>query len=120
MTKQEKIDSLGDAMTMSKRASLEDFYHFSDTAPEELKEIFQKHTDYSLKDLDFEIFSAACDIVYEIFNKTPSATESDIEDDIHTGACNSSSVYTYPRLQYLDNNNEEEISEIVRKRRITG
>lgn len=116
MTKQEKIDSLEDVMTMSKKhVSLVNFYHFSDKASKELEEIFQKHTDHSLNDLDFEIFSSACDIVSEIYNNNPTATKGQIEDAIYVRSNDSASIFTINLLSYLNIYNEEDISEIVRE-----
>lgn len=69
MTKQEKINTLDNAMTQSERANGDEFNHFTESAPEELKSIFLES--FEVRDVDYNIFSKACDIVSEIYTKTP-------------------------------------------------
>lgn len=114
MTKKEKIASLKSAMTTSKREGEEEsFYHFTNTAPKELIELFVEN--YSVKDLDYEIFSRACDIVSEVYSYKPEATDEQATDDIYEHSSESASVYTNGRLEYLNQWNEEEISQTMRE-----
>lgn len=100
------------AMTQSTRGKAKDgqadpdgevFNHFTDTAPQELRDLFLEN--FEVKDLDYEIFSRACDDVAEVDLR-------DLEGSEFTG--DFASVYTFDRLQYLDNNNQDEISEYVK------
>lgn len=111
MTKKEKIKSLATALTQSERDGEENFYHFTDDAPEELKDEFLKH--YNVDDLDYEMFSRAADIVAEVYEDKPKATDDEATDDIYERASESASIMTYDRLQYLNNNTEGEISDIM-------
>lgn len=114
MTKEEKIAGLSKFMTRSKRDAEgeregEEFYHFTDEAPEELKDIFLEH--YNVKDIDYETFSRALDIVSEIY----ADGADDVVDEIYQRAPDSASVYNGARLAYLDAWNEEEISQLMRE-----
>lgn len=119
MIKRDKIASLATAMTQSKRVAGEQFYHFTPEAPQELVNIFLSH--YTVNDLDYEIFSNACDIVSEINAEGSDEstgrlmTDEYITEQIYERAAESASYYTYDRLQYLNNNTEGEISDIMRE-----
>lgn len=117
MTKQEKTAGLGKYITTSKRDDETVFNHFSDSAPEELKDLFLEH--YNVKDLDYEIFGRALDIVDEVYGRKPErsleGSDDEIVEEIYEAASDSASVYTHDRLAYLDNQNEDEISQKMRE-----
>lgn len=122
MKKGDKIKSLANAMTtsvrgMTKEGQLdpdgEKFYHFSGSAPEELENLYLEH--YEVRDIDYETFSRACDIVSEIYEETPEADNEKIEEGIYERASDSASVYTSTRLEYLNIWNQDEISDIMRE-----
>lgn len=114
MTKKEKIACLSEAMTTSKRDSDEEsFYHFTDKAPRKLKDLFLQQ--YDVQNLDYETFSHACDIVSEIYADKPNATDDEVTEDIYERSHDSASVYTSTRLSYLNNQNESDISELVKE-----
>lgn len=119
MTKKEKIKSLAIAMTRSSRKDdpEEEFYHFTDTAPEELKDKFLEH--FEVRDTHYEIFSKACDIMAEIYGKEHKVSgkmlQEVIEGNIYDRSADSASVSTTDRLGYLDMWNEEEVSQIMRE-----
>lgn len=104
------------AMTQSVRGKTKDgqadpdgevFNHFTDTAPQELRDLFLEN--FEVKDLDYAIFSRACDAVAE-------TSLDDLADYEFEGEF--ASVYTFDRLQYLDNNNQSEISEFVQNYKV--
>lgn len=121
MTKQEKIAAIDKAMTTSKRDDGEVFNHFTDDAPRELTDLYLQH--WEVKDVDYETFSRACDIVSEAYadhegddtgkDGQEASTDDEITDAIYERASDSASIMTYDRLQYLDNWNEGEIGEIM-------
>jgi len=112
LTKKEKIKSLQSAVKVSKREDGTEYTHFSADAPEELKDLFLEH--YTVRDLDYKIFSRACDLVGEIigytYERMDTPTQESIEEAIYERAPDSASVYTADRLEYLNVWNEEEIS----------
>lgn len=116
MTKGEKIAGLDKYITHSTRDNGEVFNHFKDDAPESLQNLFLEH--YNVKDLDYEIFGRALDVMSEIYADKPERAEEgsdgEIEEKIYERAPDSASPYTYTRLAYLDNQNEGEISDIMR------
>lgn len=115
MNKEEKIKALATAMTTSKRAGEDDsFYHFSATAPEELKDLYLEHY-RTLRDIDYETFSRACDIVSEIYTEKPDISDDDATDDIYERASDSANPYTSVALSYLNSWNQEEIGETARE-----
>lgn len=88
------------------------FYYFTETAPQELRDLFLEN--YEVNDLDYEIFSKACDIIAEM-------SVSELESDEASDAIQereSASVYTFDRLQYLDNSNQHEISEFCQNYKV--
>ncbi len=115
MTKAEKIAGLGSYMTTSKRDDETVFNHFTETTPHELEDLFLEH--YNVKDLDYEIFGRALDIVSEAYEGKAHDEGSDgrVEEEIYDAASDSASVYTSDRLAYLDNQNEDEISKTMRE-----
>lgn len=90
-------------MTVSKRDNGEEFYHFSDNAPQEIKDIFRE--EYEIRDLDYEIFSRAIDTFSEY-------TIEDIENDDFS--VEFASYYTSDRLGYLNIWNQDEVTELVK------
>lgn len=114
MTKQEKIESLDKAMTTSKRSGEETaFHHFTDTAPKELIDLFLEH--YDVNDLDYKVFSTACDLVHDMYFDQPEASGDDAEQAIYERANDIASVYTADRLAYLNVQNEYEISQMMKE-----
>jgi hypothetical protein len=112
MTKQEKIKALETAMTVSKRADESEYTHFTDEAPEELKDLFLTH--YEVRDIDYITFSRACDIVSEIYADKPEISKDDAEEDIYERASDSASPYNATRLEYLNIWNQDEVADYVR------
>lgn len=111
MTKQEKLAALANAITTKKRADGEEFVCFSDDAPRELIDIFLEH--YEVVDLDYEIFSRACDVVHGIYEDNPAIAYDDAVDEIIKHSQDNANVYTRVRLSYLSMWNEEEVSDIM-------
>lgn len=118
MTRQEKIAVLAKAMTRSKRDDESEFYHFTDEAPEELKDLFLEH--YNVDDLDYETFDRACDIVREVYDDKPEATDDEATEEIYERASDQASVYTADRLAYLNMRNEDEVSQTMREYGMTS
>lgn len=120
MDKRTKISALKTAMTNSKRDDGTEFYHFADgdesTHEEikELKDLYLEH--YEVRDLDYQIFSEACDMLTEIYNDEEQEKDgSDFTiDQIYERSSDSASVYTDMRLSYLSMWNEDEISDTMR------
>lgn len=106
MNKEEKYKAIENAMTIKKRDDDTEFYCFSDTAPEELKGIFLNS--YNVRDLDYMIFSKACDYLSE---RTLEEIES---EDFEVSDGEFSSVYNSDRLEYLNIWNDEEIADIFK------
>lgn len=115
MTKPEKIASLPIAITTSKRNDDTTYHHFSDSAPEELRDIFLEH--YDVKDGDYERFGEACDLLAEIYNDNEQEQDgmSPIEEMIYERASEIASTYTAVRLEYLNHWNQEDITEYVKQ-----
>ena len=111
MTKEEKKAGLTAYMTVSTRDDGTVFNHFTDKAPEELKDLFLKH--YNVDDLDYEIFRAALDVVDGVYMWKEDATPEEAEEYIYETAPDSASIMTYDRLQYLNNYTEGEISDVM-------
>lgn len=119
MNKTEKIATLATAMTATTRDNGEVFNHFTDKAPEKLRDLFLEHYN-GLNDLDFEIFRRAVDVVDNARvdakkDDNSKVDEESVVDNIYTYASDRASIMTYDRLQYLNNNNEHEISEMMRE-----
>lgn len=118
MNKHTKLNALKTAMIRSKRDNGEEFYHFDDgdekTHEEikELKDLFLEHM--NVADIDYEIFSRACDVMTEVYEDAHPSQEK-AEEDIYDRASDSASVYTHDRLAYLSPLNEDEISQTMRE-----
>jgi hypothetical protein len=117
MNKQEKIISLETAMTRSRRDEKNEdseFYHFTDDAPRELVDLYLK--DYEVRDVDYESFSDAIDVVIEVHNNLDDElTDDEIVERIYEMSSDSASVYTQTRIEYLNIWNQYEISETMRE-----
>jgi len=114
MTKKEKIAVLAKAMqSRLARDGESTEWYFSPDAPEELKDLYLEH--YEVRDIDYETFSDACDLVSEAYGDHPDATDDQITDDIYERASDTASVYTSDRLAYLNMWNEDEVSETMRE-----
>lgn len=113
MTKDEKIKALATAMTESERDGNEEdtYIHFTDEASEELKDIYLEH--YEVRDIDYETFSRACDIVREVYDENPDADGDKAAEVIYEKAPESANPYTAERLSYLNIWNEQEIADQV-------
>ena len=117
LTKKQKIESLKDSMVESKRDDGEEYIHFTEKAPRELKELFLEY--FEVQDLAYEIFSHACNIVSEVYadyveNDKETREPADPESEISERVSGSASYYTSDRLGYLTMWNQDEISEVVR------
>jgi len=108
MTKQEKINVLTTAMKQSERDDKTEYYHFTPEAPEELQNLFLEH--YEIRDIDYMIFSRACDVVNEAYR----SEYKNIDDGIYEQASDSASYYTAERLTYLNIWNQDEISDMIK------
>ncbi len=116
MTKLEKIAALGTAMTTRERTPGDEdtrFFVFADDAPTELQNLFCEH--YEVRDIDYETFSRACDIVGEVYGETPEISKDGAEDDAADRADDRASVYTAARLSYINIWNQGEVADIVRE-----
>lgn len=118
MTKSEKLASLKDAMKVSKRqmegvSNGESFYHFTDSAPEELKEIYLSN--YEVRDIDYETFSMAIDFIADKYADAPEESHDGMEIVIFERDEEFASVYTGMRLSYLNVWNQDEISAMVKE-----
>ena len=112
MTIEKKVTALENAMQKSKRKDDTEFYHFSDNAPKELKDIFMEH--YEVRDIDYEIFSQAIDTVREAWeNNEESPTL--LRDYIEENYSEFSSVYTSDLLGYLTIWNHEEVADNMKE-----
>ncbi len=109
MTKQEKINLLPQLMTQKTRDDGTKFYCFTNKAPEEIKDIYFEN--YEVRDLDYQIFSEACDTVSDIYLQKQ---EGDFEDQIYENEF--ASYMTGERLSYLNIWNEEEIGHHIMTR----
>lgn len=100
-------------MEVKQRLDNTNFYCFSDNAPEELKDLFLEH--YDIKDLDYQIFSKACDTISEVYEYQNNNDNKvyDFENYIQDNYNEFASVYTSDRIDYLDSSNDNEIAEIV-------
>lgn len=115
MTKEEKIASLAHAMTTKKRPDETTFTCFSDTAPEELKNLFLDH--YAVRDIEYMIFADACDIMDTLLQVNNHRVD-EIDTLIHDDTEDSASPMTADRLGYLYNWNQDEITKYVQTRKI--
>lgn len=114
LSKEEKIKALEKAMIKSDRSDEIGFYHFTDEAPKELVDLFIKH--YAIDNVDYQIFEAACSIVWEVVTSADrDDTDEKIADDIEERADDVASVYTSDRLGYLNIWNQRDISDIFRE-----
>jgi hypothetical protein len=113
LTKQEKIAGLEKYMELSERADGTKFYYFTADAPNELRAIYMEKCE--IRDIDYETFNVALNIVSGIMTDKPDATPNEVEDGIYERAGDSASVYTSDRLGYLNIWNESEVSDIHRE-----
>lgn len=113
MTKQEKIAVLDKAMTVSKRDDGTTYTHFTKEAPEELKDLFLEH--YNVRELDYDVFSEACDVVSEVYADKPNATDDQATEDIYERSSDRASYYNDDRLEYITIWNQDEVADIVRE-----
>lgn len=118
MTTIEKFKSLPTAMTESTRGAAKDgmlvpggekFIHFSDTAPRELQDVFLEH--FEVRDIDYQIFSKACDTLAEVEYKDLR----DFEPYGESGTREWASIWNDDRIGYVTVHNEDEISSKVRE-----
>lgn len=114
MPKKEKVAALAKAMTTSKRKDEEEvFYHFADEAPKELVDLYLEH--YEVRDIDYQIFSDACDIVEAVYSENEGIGDEEARDEIQERSGDQASVYTSTQLSYLNIWNQSDIAEIVRE-----
>ncbi len=113
MTKKEKIAVLEKAMTVSKRDDGSTWTHFTEEAPEELKDLFLEH--YNVRELDYDTFSEACDVVSEVYADMPKATDDQATEAIYERSSDRASYYNDDRLEYVTIWNQDEVADIVRE-----
>ena len=115
MNKEQKKESLSKAMTLSTRQNTgESYYHFSDTAPKELVNIFLEH--FEVREVDYNIFSNACDTMTEIYASLDNSEDrEDVIDDKIYEYGEHASPYTSVRLGYLNVWNQDEITDKVKE-----
>lgn len=115
MTSQEKLKLIGNAYTVKKvDDSRERLYVHNEAQPAEFQEAIKK-IQFKLNDetqafeLDYEIMNDACNILSGL-------TLEEIKTlDVYEASHDSANVYTSTRLSYLNINNQEEISEILKE-----
>lgn len=118
MTKETKLAALRVAMTTSERDDATRFHHFTDgdeKTHEEiksLKDLYLEH--YEVRDDDYERFSEAVDIVCEVYDDKPEATEDEAIEEACERASDCASIMTYDRLAYLTVWNEDDVSSMMR------
>jgi len=110
-TSQEKIDLLQNAMTTSERENGTEYTHFTDDAPQELKDVFLN--EYNVRDIDYQIFSKACDTIVEAYSNNEEGTPF-LKEYIQENYNDFASVYNADRLSYLNIWNDDEVSEIFK------
>ena len=113
MTNQEKLTALSTAYTVKKvEDAREQITVINDENPikEDIKAIqFRLNDSTGTFELDYEIMWSACDILSDIeLDKLADA-------DLYELANDSASVYTSTRLGYLSNQNEGDISDILKE-----
>lgn len=107
--------SLEKAMEVTKRDDGTEFACFSDHAPEELRGLFLKHyaIHYSVRDIDYKIFSDACDAVTRAWNDVDG--EKGLLREWIDDNCNEfASIYNAERLAYLSVFNDDEVADTFR------
>jgi len=83
------------------------FYCFKDNASQAIKDIFMDN--YEIRDLDYQIFSDACDF---FCNYTIEELKDDDKDNV-INEYESASIYITDRLAYLNVYNENEIADTM-------
>lgn len=111
MTTKEKIFKLQNTMQVRKRLDSTEFTCFSDTAPEELKDLFLEH--YEVRDLDYIIFSKAIDVIVETAEEGEDDLQNIIEQVQNTN--DFASPYNTDRLAYLNIFNDDEITGVFKE-----
>lgn len=112
LTQKAKIALLPNAIKSTSRPDGTMFSHFTDDAPESLKQLFLEH--YEVADLDYQTFGEACELVSEIYADEPDANAKKVEEMVYERSGDRASYYTSDRLAYLSPSNEGEISDIMR------
>jgi len=103
-TTETRLNEVVNAMETKERTPGDEstrFYCFKDNASQEIKDIFLEN--FEIRDLDYEIFSKACDEISEIDLRDLEGSEFEGEN---------ASIYISDRLGYLNMWNEDEISSI--------
>lgn len=117
MAKKEKIGVLSIAMAsrLSHDGNSTQWY-FTDggkdsfEAIKELKDLFLEH--YSVRDIDYRIFSEALDMLEDIY-ASQTKGKNFVENQIYARSSDRASVYTGTRLEYLSAWNEDEVSKVM-------
>lgn len=117
MTIEEKLELLSNSMTRSKRDDDTEYYHFTDNAPEELKDLYLEN--YEVRDIDYQIFSTAIDHIIETNNYLDASGDkfdrlAALSNEIDEGSSEFASVYTSDRLAYLNIWNQDEVTEMLK------
>lgn len=108
-----KIKALNNSMEEKERNNGEKFTCFSDSAPEELKNLFLTH--YEVKDIDYKTFSKAIDTIIEVWENNENHEEESLKEYIDENYNDFASPYNAERLSYLDVWNDSEVSNIVKE-----
>ena len=119
MTQQEKLNAIANAMELKTRNDGTEYCYIKDNCNEDVKKVLmQLIYDENIggtHDLSYEICAKACDIIGEktlTGNDRDSLTSDDL--DLFADADSITSVYTATQLSWLNNNNESEISAILK------
>lgn len=112
----ERFDSIANAMEVKKRADGTEYHCISDTCEDGLKDVLMKliYDDNigGSSDLSYEICYQATAVL------TDDVTEEQISSEdfyIHEHIQDIASVYTAIRLSYLNNNNQDEITDTLKE-----
>ncbi len=119
MNKQQRHEAIANAMELKKFSEDKEKYIIKDNCNEKVKNLLMKliydENIGGTSDLSYEICAMACDI---IANKTLTGNDRDslVGDDLdlYADADGTASVYTSTQLSYINNNNESEISAIIK------
>ena len=115
MITKKTIKMLEGSMLGNTRDNGDEYFYFSDTVDENLRELYIKN--YSISDLDYEIFNCAINTITEAYmyfnNKINKDSKQDFIEYIQENYNEHASIMTYDRLQYLNNYNDDEVAKII-------
>lgn len=102
---------LDGAMLGNTRDNGDEYFYFSDTVDENLRELYRKN--YSIRDLDYQIFNNAINTIIEAYAYCKN--KKDLGEYIQENYNEHASIMTYDRLQYLNNYNDDEVARFMRQ-----